>query len=150
MSVDTLILIPTEPTYRPGSVVAEQAKRLFETFVPQAKEVTMRATEEVQFIATGENLERIVCPFCNAVLDEQWWLTAMDTAYERTKFVDLTVTLPCCGKTGSLNDLCYEWPTGFACFQLLARDPGNDLDKEALQALEKTLACSLRKVWAHF
>src|SRR5579885_452445 len=126
VSVNTLILIPTEPTYRPGSVLAEQAKALFKTFVPQAKEITIQETEEIQFVATGENLERIICPFCKSLLDEQWWIAAMDTAYETTKFANLTVTLPCCGRVVSLNDLCYDWPTGFACFQLIARDPGND------------------------
>ncbi len=150
MSVDMLILIPTEPTYRPEPILAEQAKTLLKVFVPQAQEIAVQATEEVEFIATGGNLERIVCPFCQSVLDEQWWVAAMDRAYDETRFTDLTVILPCCGRVSSLNNLSYEWPTGFACFQLIARDPGKDLDDKAIEDLERVLACPLRKIWTHF
>lgn len=150
MSVDMLILIPIEPTYRPGPALAEQATKLLKMFAPQAKEVIAKATENVEFIATGGNFEKIVCPFCRSLLDEQWWSSAMDTAYNEARFTVLTVKLPCCGTVSSLNDLNYDWPTGFACFQLIARDPGNDIREEDLKILERELACQLRKIWAHF
>lgn len=150
MSIDLLILIPAEPMYRPGSLVAEQAKELLKVAVPLAQDVTVQITEEIEFIATGGNLEKIICPFCQSVLDEHWWIAAMDKAYEQTRFADLSVIVPCCGKDSSLNDLCYEWPTGFACFQLIAHNPGKDIEEETFKSLEEQLACPLRKVWAHF
>lgn len=74
----------------------------------------------------------------------------MDKAYEETRFADLAAILPCCGRLSSLNDLQYDWPAGFARFQLRVRDPGKDIDEAMLQELERILACSLKKVWAHF
>lgn len=150
MSTNLLILIPTEPTYRPESVGAKRAQALLNTYFSQPAEASVSLTEEVAFIATGGNLERIRCPYCQSVFEEQWWIAAMERAYDETRFVDLTVRLPCCGQLSSLNDLHYEWPTGFACFQLHVRDPSNEIDEATFQELERVLAGSLKKIWAHF
>ncbi|HEU5384086.1 MAG TPA: hypothetical protein VFV38_52495 [Ktedonobacteraceae bacterium] len=150
MSTNLLILIPAEPTYRPASVFAEQAQDLLKKRFPQTAEVSVSLFEEVEFIATGGNLERIRCPCCQSVLDEQWWIAAMERAYNETRFADLTVTLPCCGRVSSLNDLHYEWPAGFARFQLHIRDPSHEIDEATFQELERILVCSLRKIWTHF
>lgn len=150
MSTNLLILIPTEPTYRPASAFAKRAQALLHTYFSQTAEVTASLSEKVAFIATGGNLERVLCPCCQSVLDEQWWMAAMERADDETRFTDLTVTLPCCGRVSSLNDLQYEWPTGFARFQLQIRDPTNEIDEATFQELERVLACSLKKIWAHF
>ncbi|HEU5375727.1 MAG TPA: hypothetical protein VFV38_09830 [Ktedonobacteraceae bacterium] len=150
MSTNLLILIPTEPTYRPESVGAKRAQALLHTYFSQTAEASVSLSEEVAFIATGGNLERVLCPCCQSVLDEQWWIAAMERAYNETRFADLIVALPCCGRVSSLNDLQYDWPTGFARFQLHVRDPSNEIDEATFQELERILACSLRKIWAHF
>ena len=74
----------------------------------------------------------------------------MDKAYEKTRFADLTITLPCCGNVSSLNDVLYEWPTGFARFQLKARNPGKGVEEATVHDLEEILGCPLRKIWARF
>ncbi|HEU5381382.1 MAG TPA: hypothetical protein VFV38_38655 [Ktedonobacteraceae bacterium] len=150
MSTNLLILIPAEPTYRPESVCAKRALTLLHTYFSQPAEASVSFTEEVEFITTGGNLERIRCPCCQSVLDEQRWIAAMERAYDETRFADLTVTLPCCSQLSSLNDLHYEWPTGFARFRLQVRNPSNEIDEATFQELERVLACSLKKIWAHF
>lgn len=150
MSENMLIFIPIEPTYLPGCAQTEQAKAFLQTLFPHAIEITVCITEEVAFIATGGNLEKIICPLCQSVLDEQWWTTAMDNAYMTSHFTNLTIILPCCGGTSSLNQLHYDLPTGFASFQLSARHPGHDIDDASLKELELILASPLRKIWVHF
>ncbi len=54
---------------------------------------------------------------------------AMDRAHD-AQFGDLAVIVPCCEMRFSLDDLCYEWPAGFARFLLEARSPENDLTEE--------------------
>jgi hypothetical protein len=149
MSDNILIFIPVDSKYTPGASAADQAVELLKEHLPQA-EVTFQIIEDVEFVATGGNLEKIVCPICHAEIDEDWWINAMDEAYEKTRFADLTVTLPCCGNISTLNDLLYEWPTGFARFQLRVLNPGKDVEEATIHDLERILGCSLRKIWAHF
>ncbi len=74
----------------------------------------------------------------------------MDKAYA-SAFEELAITLPCCGGTTSLNDLDYDWPAGFAKFVLEAMNPNvKDLDVEAVNRLEATLGCALRRIWTHY
>lgn len=70
----------------------------------------------------------------------------MDAAYA-SHFADLTTTTPCCGASGSLNDLHYEWPAGFARFTLEALNPNADLDDQHLLTLESILGCPVRVIW---
>jgi hypothetical protein len=149
MSDDFLRLIPTIPEYIPDSQTQKQLQELFASFVPQADQVSTKATDVVVFVDQGENLERIVCPGCDSQLDVLWWQTAMNLAYEKG-FTDLVITTPCCGTACSLNDLKYHWPAGFARFVLEARNPNTELDNSHIQALEQELGCTLRKIWAHY
>ncbi len=68
MSSNKLILIPGEPTYMPERNKSEYAKELLRTVLPQAQEILALFTEQVEFIATGGNLEKISCPFCLTIL----------------------------------------------------------------------------------
>ncbi len=148
MSDTILIFIPTDPDYIPEPSAQQEARDVLRSFVPDAQEVRAQTTEEVELVFTGTNLERILCPECGAQLDE-WWIKAVDAAYTHTRFTNLLVTLPCCGATRSLNDLRYEWPTGFTRFRLEARNPNKRNGDAVLPALEQILGCQLRQIWAH-
>ncbi len=72
-------------------------------------------------------------------------------AAETHAFAQLDVTMPCCGRAGSLNDLRYDWPMGFARFVLSARNPNlPELPPEALRRLVQIVGCELRVIWAHY
>ena len=65
-------------------------------------------------------------------------------------FATLTVTVPCCGGQVSLNDLRYDWPCGFARFELEAWNPNRDrLTADELAQLAAALGCEVRQILAH-
>jgi hypothetical protein len=148
MSDSILIFIPTDPDYIPELSAQQEARDVLMSFVPDADEVKAQTADEVELVFTGTNLERILCPDCGAQLDE-WWITAVDAAFNHTRFTNLLVTLPCCGITRSLNELRYEWATGFSHFRLEARNPNKRNGDALLPALEQILGCQLRQIWAH-
>lgn len=151
MSDNFLRLIPTDPYWVPDAEVAEKARRLYATLVPDASEVTIDIRDEVAFVDQGSNFESVECPSCGAALETDWWQGAMDRAFD-AQFSDLSVSPPCCGKHTSLNDLRYVMPAGFARFTLEAMNPnrGTDLDRHQLKELENLLGCKLRQIWAHY
>ena len=66
-------------------------------------------------------------------------------------FTDLNKTLPCCGASVSLNDLCYNSPAGFARFVIQARNPSiTDLDENSIKELEGILGCGIKIIWAQY
>jgi hypothetical protein len=150
MSASYYKLIPTDPDYVPDAAVRERARTRFASFVPGAEQVTAEVREHVEFVPAMGNFEAVSCPVCGTLLDNDWWVQAMDAAYSERRFADLAVTLPCCGEASSLNDLRYDFPQGFARFVLSAFDPNiSDLDDWQVRDLEELLDCKLRKVWVH-
>jgi hypothetical protein len=149
MSDDFLRLIPTDPEYVPDPTAQAIARQMAALFLPQAQEINILTADEIQFVDQGANFERVLCPACGAELEESWWQKAMEQANEKS-FLDLAVTLPCCGAVCSLNDLTYEWPAGFARFMIEAMNPQADLTDQQIGVLEEWTRCSLRKIWAHY
>jgi hypothetical protein len=143
-------LIPTVPSYVPEAPAREAALERLKSFVSGARQVTAEVREHVEFVPAMGNFETVSCPVCGAVLDDAWWVQAMDAAYSESGFTDLRVTLPCCGATSSLNDLKYHFPQGFARFVLSAVEPPvSDLDDWQVRELEELVGCTLRKIWVH-
>lgn len=149
MSDNFLKLIPCSARYVPDENAAARGKAFLADRFSEASSVAWELTEQVQFIAPGQNFERVACPVCNQAIALDWWQNAMDMAY-RTGFVDLSARLPCCNTLTSLNDLIYERPAGFARFVLEIASPGGDIDDRDLAELESIVGCPLRKVWAHY
>jgi hypothetical protein len=150
MSTSYYKLIPTLPDYVPDAAVREWAQARFASFVPQAEQVTADVREHVEFVPAMGNFETVSCPVCGALLENDWWVRAMDSAYGEHGFADLAVTVPCCGAASSLNDLHYYFPQGFARFVLSAYEPNIfDLEDWQVRELEELLGCMLRKVWVH-
>jgi hypothetical protein len=148
MSDHYLQLISTDPQFQPAPEAAEQARKLFETFTPQADSVAARFAESIEFFHPGSNGLEIHCPACGADASD-WWSDAMDTAW-KSHFDNITVTAHCCGASVSLNDLRYDWPAGFGRFMLEARNPNvPDLQASQVAQLQTTLGCTLRTIWVH-
>ncbi len=148
MSEDYLIIIPSDPEYVPNIATQQMAFALFSSFVGKADDLNIVETEMIEFIAPGQNFESLTCPVCGADLSE-WWQDAMQAAYAN-EFSDLMVEVPCCGAQGSLNDLNYYWPAGFARFRLQARNPSGNVDDSQLGLLAGIMKCELRKIQAHY
>jgi hypothetical protein len=107
VSENFLRLIPTNPFYLPSSSARQEIQELLTTTFPKAEEIRVIVTEEITFVDPGANLERIVCPKCQTLLPMDWWGQMMDRAYE-SHFTNLTITVPCCQASTSLNDLQIE------------------------------------------
>ena len=143
-------LIPTIPDYVPDVRARRAALARLRVFVPDAQAVSAEVREHVEFVPAMGNYETVSCPSCGAVLDDNWWVQAMETAYGEQGFADLRVTVPCCGAATSLNDLTYHFPQGFARFVLSAFEPHiADLEAWQVRELEDILGCKLRKIWVH-
>jgi len=144
MSDSVFKYVPVDPGFQPTIGNAQRAERLLRSLFPAA-EVRSVSNPDVTFIDSGENDFGVRCPDCGADLG-QWWGGAMDLA-ARTRFAKLEVSLPCCGRLTSLNDLRYGWPAAFGRFVL---EVGN-LDEDGLsplqiQTLARELGCLLREL----
>jgi hypothetical protein len=146
MSDSYLILIPTDPEYVPEFSKQQKAQELFSSFVPEADEIHIEVSESIRFVHQGSNWEHVTCPNCQNELTVSQWQELMDEAYQ-SEFSNLMVQMSCCGSQGSLNDLIYEWPAGFARFSIVAMNPNADIDLDQIQSLEQILGCKLRKIW---
>ncbi len=149
MSFSYLRLIQTDPHYIPSP---DQIRRALAIIAanPLGSEPKVKITDDVEFIDAGMNSLGVYCPQCGAEIDLPWWRDdAMDRAYA-TRFRDLTIKTPCCGFQTSLNDLRYEWPCGFAKFQISFLDPERDLEPAVIERIARALGTPLRKIWAHY
>lgn len=147
MSDSILKVFPVEPTFIPTQEAQDRVEKFFSSLFPDADEISIDISEETIFVDPGENFERVLCPACGRVLEIDWWIEAMNTA-AKDRFSLLDVQLPCCSLKTTLNDLCYEWPAGFARFVIQVRNPWKDIDEQSIQQLEAILGCKLRIVKA--
>jgi hypothetical protein len=149
MSTEYLCIIPTNPTHVPTTEAREAALAAFRKMLPQAASVDAVVHKEIRFIDAGIRFELVSCPLCGSELDQIWWGDAMNTA-EENAFKNLSLKLPCCDGSSTLNNLHYKMPAGFARFLLHAREPkaGRYLTVDKLQALESLLGTPLKQIWA--
>ncbi len=139
-------LIPNNPFYKPSN---EQCDAIKSVIPPDA---TLQTLSKVQFADSGENFESVCCPFCHADLMD-WWGGAMDAAYsEERGFMQLSVTMPCCGKESSLNNLEYSWPQGFYSAKITLGLDNSAITGEhhILESLKNVTGTSWRMIIAHY
>lgn len=154
MSANILSVIPTDPRWQPATGAADRAVSLATRLAPASPgdpETRIKAKwlDTVTFVDCGENLERINCPECGRVIENEHWVKQMDLRFE-SGFEDLTLSVPCCGAQTTLDALVYEGPCGFARFEISIWEPGRDrFTDDELAALAEALGHSVRQVMAH-
>lgn len=149
MAEKIIKLIPVDPGWVPDFKTQQVAQEQLTAFLPQADEILVFVTDEIEFVDPGQNLKQIACPNCNSMLEESWWLTAMEQAAQ-TGYSDLTAELPCCHRRISLNDLIYQAPAGFARFIVEAHNPQTSLEKADIEKLELLIGTKLRYIVADY
>lgn len=157
MSDDYLKVFPAEPTHVPPSHLHQQAMGYLERLYPR-DEVEVRVYDVVTFIDQGGNFEAIICPSCGTRmtleddLESSWWHGLSDRLNEGPAELVSMSSIPCCGATVKAVDLLFDWPAGFARFELSVLNPNvsGDLSAAQLADLESILQCKLRHVWAHY
>jgi hypothetical protein len=117
--------------------------------------------DRIQFIDQGENIEAVVCPACKKRSHLEhfkendpvvaWWYDLSDAMCE-TDVETLTTGMPCCGAKVRIMELEFDWPAGFARFELSVMNPnsGDNLTETQIGDLEQILGCPLRQVRSHY
>ncbi|MFF2775962.1 hypothetical protein ACFVU3_13735 [Streptomyces sp. NPDC058052] len=154
MSDDVLSIIPTDPQWQPDRTAAERTAALAADLapgLPDGVEVEMDVTwhDTLTPVDCGDNLERIGCPHCGASIDTEWYADLLESHGENG-FTTLVVEVPCCGTDTSLDVLDYDWPCGFARFEIAIWNPERDwFGDEDLVALGDTLGHPVKQIRAH-
>jgi hypothetical protein len=160
MSDDVLKIIPKNPDFVPPAGTHEAAVRELQRLT-EGETCEAEVYETIAFIDPGENLEAVVCPKCGQktqfdyFTDDDpgctWWYELAERL-EETPPSELHSTMPCCGNTVKMIDLTFDWPAGFARFELSIWNPdrATNLDAQQLARLESILGCELRQVRAHY
>ena len=150
LSDNILSVIPTDPYWQPGRDAADRAAALAAELAPgDLTEVKASFHDTVTVVDCGANLSRIGCPGCGAEIDTGWWGDLLEERVD-AGFDDLTVTVPCCGAATALPDLPYDWPCGFARFEIEIWNPDRDWFSEAeMAALAAALGHPVTQVLAH-
>jgi hypothetical protein len=150
VSENLLRLLPVDPSFEPTPLQRGRGLNAFRRLVPRASKVIEECAGSTVFVDAGSNFESVHCPVCGADISLQWWKHQMDTAWN-TRFEQLTVDLPCCNSSLSLNDLTYTWPQGFARWYLSAANPGRQrLTSDEIASVEVPVGTQLREVWTHY
>lgn len=148
MSDSIVKIIPGDPFYRMDTHEAQQVVNLLKARFPMCS-VEATFYETPAFVDCGGNLVNISCPVCGASLSFDWWGDAMDASFQ-SRFSDLSVNLPCCGKMSTLNDLDYHFPCGFSCVEFdIWNPPEFSVDEELSAKLQTLLGGRFRTIYAH-
>jgi hypothetical protein len=148
-------LIPTDPDWQPTPEAAASAVAyvtgLFSGPDDQVEKVEYEFYDRVTLIDAGENTTEISCPRCDGDVSWEWF---GDLVEENGASLDhLDVTVPCCGAVLSLDTLRYDWPVGFARFEVSAMNPTRakyELDAEELAKLAALLGHPVIQILAHY
>ncbi|GAA1233585.1 hypothetical protein GCM10009665_24870 [Kitasatospora nipponensis] len=154
MSDDVLSVIPTDPHWQPDQDAGNQAAAIVAELacgMPDGVDVEIDVTwhDGLTVVDCGENLERIGCPHCGGSIDTEWWADLLE-AHCEDGFATLAIEAPCCGAESSLDALDYDWPCGFARFEIAVWNPDRGwFTDEELTRLADVLGHPVRQVRAH-
>lgn len=167
MSDNLFKVIPETQGFLPDVSTHEAAIRKLEEFTPDGEQVEVHVYPHLEFIDQGANLEAIVCPSCKQRLRidyfsdndpvGDWWQKAnVEADIHRGEDVfelnpDTICKMPCCQAQARFVDLEFDWPGGFARFELTALNPDLEtLTQAQIQELEEILGCRLKLIRAHY
>lgn len=154
MSDDVLSIIPSDPRWQPNRDAVDRVIALVEELAPGTAngvdlEIDVKWHDVVTVVDCGGNLERIGCPLCQAPIDMEWWGGLLEARSEGG-FPTLAIEVPCCGGSTTLDALEYDWPCGFARFEIAIWNPEHPwFSEEELTALEHRLGHSVKQIRAH-
>jgi hypothetical protein len=151
VSDTVLSVIPTDPRWQPEKAAVERATALAAKLVPDDGMLEIKATwhERITAIDCGENLSRITCPSCGGVIELEWYSDLLEHKCG-SGFDTLSVTVPCCGAATTLDALRYDWPCGFARFEIEIWNPERDwFTDDELADFATALGHPVRQVLAH-
>ena len=141
-----MIVLPVDPLAVPSRERVEAALKLLSELQLGAQEIELHASEIPEFYCCAENLQSVLCPFCQSDLGK-WWSEAVEVWWERQDRRVLSIETPCCGRMTTVNDLKYDRPQGFGCVAFELMNPSTDLEPEQLRQIEAVLGVPVRIIW---
>lgn len=148
-------LIPTDLRWQPTPEAATAATayvaRLFVAPGDDVERVEYEFYDHITLIDAGENTTRVTCPRCGSDIDVDWFFDLIEENGE--SFNELDVSVPCCNAIVSLDALHYDWPVGFARFEVSAMNPTRaryELDAQELAEVSAVLGHPVAQIIAHY
>ncbi|MFF2194302.1 hypothetical protein [Streptomyces sp. NPDC058157] len=154
MSEDVLSIIPSDPWWQPDRDAVDHVIALVEELAPGVAdgvdmEIDVTWHHVVTAVDCGGNLERIGCPLCRAAIGKEWWGGLLEARCE-DGFSTLAIEVPCCGGTTTLDVLDYDWPCGFARFEIAVWNPERLwFSEDELTALADRMGHPVKQIRAH-
>lgn len=146
--------IPTDVNWQPASEAAVGAEAYVRRVFPDpndvGQEVSVTFYDRVNAVDAGENVIQISCPCCDRDIPIDWYANLIEET--GGKFDTLDVTVPCCDALVSLDTLRFDWPTGFARFEIAVRNPARadyEFTTEELHTLAAIPGHPVRQILAH-
>ncbi|MFI6261676.1 hypothetical protein [Micromonospora sp. NPDC051006] len=147
-------LIPTDVNWQPTSAAATEAgayvRRVFPDPDGVQQDITVEFYDRITVVDAGESVQQITCPHCDRDIPTDWY----DDLIEETEgeFDSLIVSVPCCETAVALDTLKFDWPSGFARFEIAIANPARveyEFTPDEIDAVEAILGHPLRQVVAH-
>lgn len=150
MSDNWIRIIPEVPDFVPDAQRQERAVSYLRSIAPAADDVAASMTDHLAFIDCGGNFESVACPSCRSALDLKQWRAWMDEDFDGKGFTLTPRAMVCCAARHTLHELKYEFPQGFARFELAAMNPNvGQLSMEQRSRFEVILNCPVRVIYQH-
>ena|SRR5215467_3819310 len=147
-------VIPTDVNWQPTRQAAARAEKLVRSLFPDPdgvhQEIGIHFYNRITAVDAGENLGRITCPHCHADIPLDWYQDLLEQADEQ--FDSLEVTVPCCHTGTSLHILDYDWPCGFARFEIEVANPARvpgEFTIDELNSVATILGHPVRQILTH-
>ncbi|MGI5174750.1 hypothetical protein ACQEVZ_00255 [Dactylosporangium sp. CA-152071] len=147
-------VIPTDATWQPTAEAAAEAEAYVRRMFPDPdgvqQDITVEFYDRITAVDAGENLERITCPRCGGDIPVDWYADLLEEA--EAEFDDLTVTVPCCHARTALDTLDFDWPCGFARFEIAVANPArvdHEVSPAELADLARILGHPVRQILIH-
>src|SRR5687767_11218965 len=108
--------------------------------IPTVRDWQPPQEDAVAATAYAENTTRVSCSACGGDMGAEWLSDLIES--NGVSFDSLDVSAPCCGRVVGVDSLRYDWPVGFARFEICAMNPTRakyELDTEELHHLAALL-----------
>jgi NAD-dependent SIR2 family protein deacetylase len=150
MSDDVLSVIPTDPHWQPDRAAADRAAVVLSGLeLGDSVRVDVTWHKALTVVDCGGNLEKIECDLCDGSIPVEWWGDLLE-AHCEDGFPTLVADVPCCGGKTSLDALRYDWPCGFARFEIAVWNPDHEWFSEVeLSTVADALGHPVRQIRAH-
>jgi hypothetical protein len=143
-----ICIIPKDPLFVPGS--AAELEEAMRGMMTDAEEIAVEVDPVIRFRDCGENFASVHCPQCRAEIAVPEWQDMMDADLidEERGFALRGVTMSCCGRALTLNDLDYDFAQGFSRFMISAMNPARDeLGAAEILRLERAMGSPVTVIY---